>query len=93
MGEVLFLGSLNERISSAFRATVISLAQLGIRAGFCLLGPLVDYGIDAWGLPLVLSALGALFSTLFIVLLLPLVLRDAPLSAEDAATVGTPFAP
>lgn len=48
LGEVLFLGSLNERIRSAFRATVISLAQLGIRAAFCVLGPLVGYGIDAW---------------------------------------------
>ena len=37
VGEVLFLGSVNERISA-----------------FCLLGPLVDYGIDAWGLPSVL---------------------------------------
>ena len=48
LGEVLFLESLNERISSAFRATVISMAQLGIRASFCLLGPLVGYGIDGW---------------------------------------------
>ena len=48
LGEVLFLESLNERISSAFRATVISLAQLEIRASFCLLGPLVGYGIDGW---------------------------------------------
>ena len=82
LGEVLFLGSLNERISSAFRATVISLAQLGVRASFCLLGPLVGYGIDAWGLPAVLSALGALFSLVFVALLLPLVLRDTALIPE-----------
>src|SRR5262245_44836803 len=82
LGEVLFLGSLNERIGSAFRATVISLAQLGIRAGFCLLGPLVGYGIDAWGLPSVLSALAALFSIVSVVLLLPLVLRDTRLIAH-----------
>ena len=31
--------ALNERISSAFRATVMSMANLGIRASFCLLGP------------------------------------------------------
>jgi hypothetical protein len=72
---------------------VISLAQLGIRAGFCLLGPLAGYGIDAWGLPFVLSALGALFATLFVALLLPLVLRDAALIEEDAVTAGTPVAP
>jgi len=79
---VLFLGSLNERISSAFRATVISLAQLGIRACFCLLGPLVGYGIDAWGLPAVLTALGTLFSIAVVFLLLPLALRDIVRSPE-----------
>ena len=51
LGQVLFLDALNERISSAFRATVISMVQLGVRASFVLLGPLVGYGIDAWGLP------------------------------------------
>jgi hypothetical protein len=83
LGSVLFLETLNERISSAFRATVISLSQLGVRASFCLLGPLVGYGIDAWGLPPVLSALGTLFSIAFVCLLLPLVLREtAPSAAE-----------
>jgi len=86
LSEVLFLGSLNERISSAFRATVISLAQLGIRASFCLLGPLVGYGIDGWGLQYVLSALGILFSIAFVFLLLPLVLRERSLSPAEGVT-------
>ena len=51
LGGVLFLNALNEKISSAFRATVISMANLGTRASFCLLGPLVGYGIDALGTP------------------------------------------
>ena len=42
-----------------------------------LLGPLVGYGIDAWGLPSVLSALGILFSIAFVFLLLPLILSPA----------------
>ena len=83
MGSVLFLHALNERISSAFRATVISMAQLGTRASFALLGPLVGYGIDAWGLPSVLSALGILFSITFVFLILPLVLRKTALSPAD----------
>ena len=83
LGEVLFLEALNQRISSAFRATVISMANLGIRASFCLLGPLVGYGIDAWGLPSILSALGILFSIAFVFLLLPLVLREMALSPAD----------
>jgi MFS family permease len=83
LGEVLFLQALNERISSAFRATVISMANLGIRASFCLMGPLVGYGIDAWGLPTVLSALGIVFSIAFVGLLLPLVLGDMALRPAD----------
>jgi hypothetical protein len=82
LGGVLFLESLNEKISSAFRATVISLSQLGIRASFFLLGPLAGHGIDAWGLPSVLSALGILFSVAFVFLLLPLVLRETAPSPE-----------
>ena len=69
-------GEGQRRISSTLRATVISLAQLGVRASACLLDPVVGYGIDAGGLPFVLSALGVLFSIVFIVLLLALVLRD-----------------
>jgi MFS transporter, DHA1 family, quinolone resistance protein len=83
LGEVLFLEALNQRISSAYRATVISMANLGVRASFCLLGPLVGYGIDAWGLPSVLSALGILFSIAFVVLLLPLVARERSLSPAE----------
>ena len=59
------------------------MAQLGIRASFCLLGPLVGYGIDGWGLPSVLSALGILFSIAFVFLLLPLMLRQTALSSAD----------
>ncbi len=82
LGQVLFLDALNEKISSAFRATVISMANLGIRASFSLLGPLVGYGIDAWGLPSVLLALGILYSIAFVFLLLPLVLRETALGPE-----------
>jgi MFS family permease len=88
LASVVFLTALNEKISSAFRATVISMAQLGTRASFALLGPLVGYGIDRWGLPSVLSALGILFSIAFVFLLLPLVVRETPLSPADAPTAS-----
>jgi len=45
----------------------------------------VGYGIDAWGLPSVLSALGILFSIAFVCLLLPLILRETPLSPKEAS--------
>jgi hypothetical protein len=77
--------ALNEKISSAFRATVISMAQMGTRASFALLGPFVGYGIDAWGLPSVLSALGIMFSITFVCLLLPLVLRETARTMKEAS--------
>jgi MFS family permease len=83
---VLFMEALNERIPSAFRATVISLSQLGLRASFCLLGPLVGYGIDTWGLPTVMSALGVLFSIVFVALLLPVAYRDPAPGMTTAST-------
>jgi Major Facilitator Superfamily len=86
LGSVLFLDALNDRIPSAFRATVISLSQLGVRASFCLLGPLVGYGLDAWGSPSVLSMLGLLFSIVFVCVILPLILRETAPSAADEVT-------
>jgi len=88
---VLFMEALNERIPSAFRATVISLVQLGLRGSFCLLGPLVGYGIDAWGLPSVLSALGILFSIVFVGLLLPVAYREEGKSwtADRPSSIST----
>ena len=90
LGGVLFLDALNEKISSAFRATVISMANLGSRAAFALLGPLVGYGIDARGLPSVLWVLGILFSAVFVFLFLPLVLRDGPPSPAAGLGDRTP---
>ena len=52
---------------------------------FCLLGPLVGYGIDAWGLPSVLSALGILFSIAFVCLLLPLIIRETARTMKEAS--------
>jgi len=91
LGDVLFLNALNEKISLAFRATLLSVAQLGTRASFALMGPLVGYGIDAWGLASVLSALGILSAVVFVLLLLPLVLRDLPQTSADSLT-GQPAA-
>jgi len=43
----------------------------------------VGYGIDRWGLPSVLSALGILFSITFVFLLLPLVVRETSLRPAE----------
>jgi MFS family permease len=88
VGQVLFLNALNERIVSGIRATVISMASLSVRASFSLLGPLVGYGIDGWGLASVLAALGFVYSMSFVVLLLPLILREAAPAGVRATKSG-----
>jgi MFS family permease len=82
LGSVLFLDALNEGISSTFRATVNSMAQMGIRGAFLVVGPLVGHGIDAWGVPSVLWAPGILYSIVSAILLLPLMRRDIAPSQE-----------
>jgi MFS family permease len=76
MGDVLFLDALNRKIPSSARATVISLVNMCFRAVFALLGPLAGYGIDSWGLSLVLTAVALASLTVFALLLLPLVLAE-----------------
>lgn len=77
LADVLLLDALNQKVPSGFRATTISMANLGVRATFLLLGPLVGYGIDGWGMSVALLACGIALSITFVVLVLPLVLRKA----------------
>jgi len=49
------------------------------------LGPLAGYGIEAWRLPSLLSALGMLFSIAFVCLLQPLVLRETALTTKETS--------
>ena len=83
---MLFLHALNERIASGIRATAISMASLSVRASFSLLAPLVGYGIDGWGLAEVLSVIGVLSSIAFLVLLLPLILREPARGSHSEAS-------
>jgi len=45
----LFYGALNRRVSSDFRATVNSLASLGVRGIFIVTGPVLGYLLDTQG--------------------------------------------
>jgi hypothetical protein len=50
--------------------------------------PLVGHGIDRWGSSSVLSALSMLSSIAFLSLLLPMVVRETPLSRAEAPTAS-----
>lgn len=76
VSDVLLLNTMNEMISSGIRATVLSLSSLGVRAGFSVIGPVVEFGIDGWGLLSVMTALGLACAALFLLLVLPLTLKE-----------------
>ncbi len=58
---VVLTNQLNSGIASDFRATVNSLASFAWRAIFIVTGPIVGWGIDAYGNHAVLTALGLIF--------------------------------
>jgi len=74
INQVLLYEAFNSNIPGAFRATANSLVSLFFRLGFFILGPLVGYGIDKFGIAFTLSNLGFFFLLLNIVIVLPLIL-------------------
>jgi len=72
INQVLLNDAFNANIPGTFRATANSLVSLFFRLGFFILGPLVGYGIDKFGISFTLSNLGFFFLLLNIVIVLPL---------------------
>jgi MFS family permease len=78
---VLLKDAMNWRTPSAFRATANSLQSFFFRLGFAAFGPAVGFIIDRFGMRAALFSLGAAFSILFLLTLVPLikaVLQSAP---------------
>lgn len=71
----LFYEALNRRVPGHFRATVNSLASLGVRAVFIVTGPLLGLALDRYGMTPVLLGLVAIFAPLIVALTLGLRLR------------------
>lgn len=69
---VLFTDALNKRLAADFRATVNSLVSLGLRSGFIVTGPLLGLLVDNTGVNNSLLILGAVFTPVFAMVLLPL---------------------
>ena len=62
----------NRRIPAKFRATANSMQTFAFRGGFALVGPVVGFAVDRWGMTPTLYALGSAYAILFFVAALPL---------------------
>ncbi len=87
----LFYEALNRRVSGDFRATVNSLASLGVRGIFIVTGPVLGYFLDTQGMTNTLIGLIVVFTPLMCLVLVPLVIqiRKEPKGAAlDAVPTG-----
>lgn len=71
----VFYEALNRRVSGDFRATVNSLASLGVRGIFIVTGPLLGYALDTLGMTRTLLGLIVVFVPLMGFALVPLLIQ------------------
>ena len=72
-GHVVLSDALNKRVSSEFRATANSFANLGFRAAFALTAPLVAGALSLWGMETTFLLLAGMSFLIFATLVVPLI--------------------
>ena len=86
-GHVVLSDALNKRVSSEFRATANSFANLGFRAAFALTAPLVAGALSLWGMETTFLLLAGMSLVIFATLVVPLI--GAASRAQDFGTQAT----
>jgi len=81
-GYVVLTDALNKRVSSDFRATANSFANLGFRAAFAMTAPLVAAALGLWGMETTFLLLAGMSLVIFVTLMVPLI------GAANRARVG-----
>ena len=76
MTQVVLKEALNWRIPSEYRATLNSLVSLFFRGGFVIIGPIVGWAIDRYGLSIAFFSMGVFFILVFLLVTLPLVFQQ-----------------
>ncbi|MEN8185401.1 MAG: hypothetical protein ABFS46_23030, partial [Myxococcota bacterium] len=82
--QVVMRDALNTRVPAEMRATANSVAALGMRLAFAVVGPLVGFGMDGIGIAATLQILALVFAGLGLVVCGPL-LRAAREEGQGAA--------
>ncbi len=75
LNQVILRDALNARVGGEMRATANSIASLGVRLSFVLLGPVVGSLIDNSGYDTAFTALSFLYAALFLLLTIPLAVQ------------------
>ena len=73
INQVFIKDQLNKHFDSTFRATLNSISSLFFRGGFFIIGPIVGFSIDQFGLRTTFFSLAFIFSCLFLLVLRPLI--------------------
>ena len=73
VGQVILKDALNKRVTGDFRATANSISQMGARVFFTVLGPLLGFYIDTFGLSSGAFSMGLLYSLIFLFSVVPLI--------------------
>ena len=73
VGQVILKDALNKRVTGDFRATANSIAQMGARVFFTILGPFLGFYIDKFGLSSGAFSMGVLYSFIFFFAIIPLI--------------------
>lgn len=71
-GQIVLKNALNKRVTSDFRATANSIAQMGVRIVFTFIGPVVGYLIDEKSLSYASQMMGFVYIGVFVFIMLPL---------------------
>ena len=71
VSQVVYQSQINDGIPSEIRATVNSLVGAFFRFGFLMVGPFVGYGIDHYGVQETLIGLGAVYTALIGLVMIP----------------------
>ncbi len=87
IAQFLFKDALNSRLTSTFRATANSIQSFFFRLSFAVVGPMVGWSMDHWGLANTSLILGAIYMLIFVVILVPFVRRWQKFERHEAATI------
>lgn len=85
MTQVILVNALNRRVPSEFRATANSFTSFLFRLSFIVSGPVVGYLAEAQGLAVTLNVLAAVFTVVFITVMLPLIQQVRNIKQRAAA--------
>lgn len=89
--QIILRDALNRRTPGAYRATVLSMVNMGFRLSFAIIGPLTGWAIDHLGLEVTFQCLALVFLAMFVVTMWPLLRQVHEIQQEMVSAVARPW--